>query len=107
MYTLCVPTHWIFGCQVLFWCFTRIPTVWGGIRRLRMTFASLRDALRWFHGGDEKEHSTFETEKEAYDFVQKLYEESGGVTPELRRAYEFYMKNFDDGCESTVRPSKD
>lgn len=68
-----------------------------------MAIYSLRDALRWFCGGDAKEESVFESEKEAYEFVQKLYKDSGGVTPELRRAYEFYLKNVDDGCERDVR----
>lgn len=71
-----------------------------------MAFDSLRDALRWLCGRDEKEASVFATEKEAYEFVQQLYKDSGGVTPELRRAYEFYLKNFDGGCEPTVRPPK-
>ena len=64
---------------------------------------SLRDALRWLHGGDAKEQSVFQSEKEAYEFVLRLYNDSGGVTPELRRAYEFYQKNVDDGCDPTVR----
>lgn len=72
-----------------------------------MAFQSLRDALRWFHGGDAKEKSIFASEKEAYEFVQKLYRESGGVTPELRKAYEFYLKNSQDGCDPEVRPSTD
>ena len=55
------------------------------------------NALRWFHGGDAKEKSVFASEKEAYEFVQSLYKKSGGVTPELRLAYEFYQKNCDDG----------
>ncbi len=69
-----------------------------------MAFNSMRDALRWMCGGDAKERSVFETEKEAYEFVLRLYKDTGGVTPELRRAYEFYQKNFDDGCEPVVRP---
>lgn len=68
---------------------------------------SLRDVLRWVCSGGAKEKSAFETEKEAYDFVSKLYQDSGGVTPELRRAYEFYVKNSRDGCAVDVRPPKD
>lgn len=60
---------------------------------------SLRDALRFLHGGDAKEKAVFRSEKEAYDFCRSLYKETGGVTPELRRAYEFYLKNSDEGCE--------
>ena len=68
-----------------------------------MAFDSLRDALRWFSGGTAKEKSIFESEREAYEFVQKLYRDTGGVTPELRRAYEFYVKNSRDGCEQALR----
>ena len=59
---------------------------------------SLRDLLRWFHGGDKKPESIFASEREAYEFVQRVYKETGGVTPELRRAYEFYLKNYNDDC---------
>lgn len=50
------------------------------------------------HGGSKKEKSIFATEQEAYDFCQKVYRESGGVPPDLRRAYEFYQKNYNDDC---------
>jgi hypothetical protein len=63
---------------------------------------SLADMLRFFQGGSAKEKSVFKSEKEAYDFCRQLYNESGGVTPELRRAYEFYLKNSDDGCNKHV-----
>jgi hypothetical protein len=65
---------------------------------------SLADILRFLHGGKEKERSVFKSEREAYDFCRKAYKESGGVTPELRRAYEFYAMNYNDGCERIVRP---
>jgi hypothetical protein len=67
---------------------------------------SIADILRFFHGGKEKERSVFKSEKEAYDFCRKAYRDSGGVTPELRRAYEFYMLNYSDGCEKVVRPEE-
>lgn len=60
---------------------------------------SLSDILRYLHGGDKKQKAAFSTEKEAYDFCRGLYNKSGGVSPELVKAYEFYQKNFDDGCE--------
>lgn len=65
---------------------------------------SLQDALRWFHGGDRKVKPAFKSEKEAYDFARNLYKRTGGVTPELRKAYEFYQKNLDDGCGDFVGP---
>lgn len=63
---------------------------------------SLRDMLRHLMGGDRKPESAFKSEKEAYDFCRQVYNESGGVAPELRRAYEFYQKNYDDGCDPTL-----
>lgn len=68
---------------------------------------SLADMLRFFYGGDKKEESAFKSEKDAYDFCRRVYNESGGVAPELRRAYEFYLKNYDDGCDPTLQHSKD
>lgn len=55
---------------------------------------SLADMFRHFAGGSQKEKSVFKSEKEAYDFCRRLYKDSGGVTPELRRTYEFYLKNM-------------
>jgi hypothetical protein len=71
-----------------------------------MALFSLRDALRWFNGGDQKKESLFKSEREAYDFCRSVYNETGGATAELRRSYEFYLKNYDDGCEPFVGPSK-
>jgi hypothetical protein len=65
---------------------------------------SLAEVLRFLHGGDKKERSVFKSEKEAYDFCRHLYKKTGGVTPELRRAYEFYVKNSNDGCEPFLGP---
>jgi len=70
-----------------------------------MSIDSLKRAFRWFSGGDKKEEPLFKSEKEAYDYCRNVYNKSGGATDELRRAYEFYLKNFDDdGCDTTVRP---
>jgi len=60
---------------------------------------SLQDALRWFHGGDKKVKPVFKSEREAYNYLRNLYKKTGGVTPELRRTYEFYQKQFNDDCE--------
>jgi hypothetical protein len=67
-----------------------------------MAIPSLRDFLRMMMGHGKKERSVFASEEEAYEFCQQAYKETGGVTPELRRAYEFYVKNIDDDC----RPSR-
>lgn len=64
----------------------------------------LSDVLRFLNGGEKKERSAFKTEREAYDFCRSAYKKSGGVPEELRKTYEFYVKNFDDGCEPDRRP---
>lgn len=61
---------------------------------------NLADALRWFHGGDKKTKPIFRSEREAYNALRNLYKKTGGVTPELRRTYEFYQRNSeDDGAD--------
>lgn len=68
---------------------------------------NLRDILRFFHGGDSKPKPAFHSEKEAYDFCRSVYNASGGATPELRRAYEFYQKNYNDDCGQFLGPEAD
>lgn len=63
-----------------------------------MAIPSLREILRWMAGGDKKPRSAFATEQEAFDFCERVYKETGGVTPDLRRAYEFFRKNYNDDC---------
>jgi hypothetical protein len=64
----------------------------------------LPDVLRHFFGGDKKEKPAFKTEREAYDFCRETYNKTGGVPDELRRTYEFYVKNFNDECEADRGP---
>lgn len=64
---------------------------------------SLVDALRWLNGGDKKAKPAFKSETEAYNFLRNLYKKTGGVTPELRRTYEFYQKQVDD-CDTVAGP---
>lgn len=59
----------------------------------------------------KKKPASFASEKEAYDFCRKVYRETGGVTPELRKAFDLYKKHTDaaprtssrtvQGCHST------
>lgn len=69
-----------------------------------MAIPSLQDFLRWMQGRDQKKKSAFDSEREAYDFVQKVYKDTGGVSPELRNAYLFYLKNIHDDCPSGSEP---
>jgi hypothetical protein len=63
-----------------------------------MAINSIREFLWRQMGWGKKPKPAFATEQEAYEFCQKVYRETGGVTPELRRAYEFYLKNINDDC---------
>jgi hypothetical protein len=63
-----------------------------------MAIISLRELLRRAMGGDKKPKSAFASEQEAYEFCQRVYKETGGVTPELQRVYDFYRRNINDGC---------
>lgn len=68
---------------------------------------NLKEMLRFLQGGEAKPKPAFKNDKEAYDFCRHLYKESGGVTPELRRAYEFYQKHLNDDCGRFFGPSSD
>lgn len=65
---------------------------------------SLTDMLRWFAGGDKKEKPLFKTDKEALDFVRNAYKTTGGVSPELRRSFEFYRQHYNESCERPAGP---
>ena len=66
---------------------------------------SLRDLLRW-GSGPEKDKSVFASEKEAYDFCRSVYRDTGGVTPELRRAYEMYQHAIHEDCAPGERSAE-
>lgn len=55
-------------------------------------------------GRGKKPKSPFASEREAVEFCERVYKETGGVTPELRRAYEFYLKNYNDDCPPNSGP---
>lgn len=56
---------------------------------------SLRELLRWGSSPD-KEKSVFSSEREAYDFCRSVYRDTGGVTPELKRAFEAYQSAINE-----------
>jgi len=65
---------------------------------------SLREFLRLQFGRGRKPKSPFKDEKEALEFCDRVYKETGGVTNDLRRAYEFYLKNYNDDCPPNSGP---
>ena len=69
-----------------------------------MAIPSLHDFLRRMIGGEGKKKSAFASEHEAYEFVQKVYKDTGGVSPELRNAFLFYLKNIHDDCPKGSGP---
>jgi hypothetical protein len=69
-----------------------------------MAIPSLVDFLWRIIGKDKKPKPAFKTEREAYEFCMKAYKESGGVTPDLRRAYDFYIQNINDDCRPSSEP---
>jgi predicted RNase H-like HicB family nuclease len=68
-----------------------------------MAIPDLRDFFRWMVGQGKKPKSAFKSEKEAYEFCVQAYAKTGGITPDLKRAYEFYLQNIDDDCRPTSR----
>lgn len=71
-----------------------------------MAIPSLREFLWLMIGKDKKPKPAFKTEKEAYEFCLRAYKESGGITPDLRRAHEFYVKNINDDCRPGAGPQE-
>lgn len=63
---------------------------------------SLRELLRWGYSPD-KEKSVFSSEREAYDFCRSVYRDTGGVTPELKRAFEAYQSAINEQCYTGER----
>lgn len=67
------------------------------IRPHMITHKSRRTRAWWKQHGEAIARlsvSGFANEQEAFDFCQKVYAETGGVTPALRQAYEFYLQNY-------------
>lgn len=68
---------------------------------------SFRDILRYFMGGSAKKSTVFASERQAYDFARQVYKDTGGVTPELRRMYEFYQKSVNEHCDTVGSELRD
>ena len=68
---------------------------------------TLTDLLRRWTTPVAQKRPAFLSDDEAYEFCRQAYEKSGGVSADLRQAYQFYVKNFDDGrsrdATSTLR----
>ena len=68
---------------------------------------TLTDLLRRWTTPVAQKRPAFLSDDEAYEFCRQAYEKSGGVSADLRQAYPFYVKNFDDGrtrdATSTLR----
>lgn len=59
---------------------------------------SFREMLRSMFGGKAKKRSAFASERAAYDFVRNAYKDTGGVTPELQRMFDFYKNSLNEQC---------
>lgn len=62
-----------------------------------MAAFSLSDLTSWWnrdHGSDEKP-AAFTSQQEAYSFVRRVYKETNGATPALRKLHEEYVKKRD------------
>ena len=68
---------------------------------------SLRELLRYMFGGKAKKRSAFSSEREAYDFVRNAYKETGGVTPELQRMFDFYKNSLNEQCAGEPSEARD
>ena len=66
---------------------------------------SLLDLLRR-GASPNKEKSVFGSEKEAYDFCRSVYRDTGGVTPELRRAFKTYQSAINEHCYRDQRSAE-
>ena len=67
--------------------------------------SSLLDLLR-VSAGPAKVKSVFASGKEAYDFCRSVYRDTGGVTPELRRAFGAYQHAMNDDCYTGERAAE-
>ena len=66
-----------------------------------MVFGLTALLKRMFSPDGTKSKSLFSSEKEAYEFCLHVYKDTGGVTPELRRAHRHYQSGLND-CSPTA-----
>ena len=57
---------------------------------------TLTDLLRRWTTPVAQKRPTFMSDDEAYEFCRQAYEKSGGISADLRQAYQFYKKQLND-----------
>ena len=65
---------------------------------------TLTDLLRRWTSSAAQNRPAFLSDEEAYQFCRQAYEKSGGVSPDLRQAYQFYKKHSNDGRSEEREP---
>ena len=65
---------------------------------------TLTDLLRRWTTPVAQKRPAFMSDDEAYEFCRQAYEKSGGVSADLRQAYQFYKKPSDDGRPEEREP---
>ena len=65
---------------------------------------TLTDLLRRWTTPVAQKRPAFLSDDEAYEFCRQAYEMSGGVSADLRQAYQFYKKQLNDGRSEEREP---
>ena len=65
---------------------------------------TLTDLLRRWTTPVAQKRPAFMSDDEAYEFCRQAYEKSGGVSADLRQAYQFYKKHLNDGHSEEREP---
>jgi len=65
---------------------------------------TLTDLLRRWTTPVAQKRPAFLSDDEAYEFCRQAYEKSGGISADLRQAYQFYKKQLNDGRSEEREP---